>query len=143
MKLSVSNEKGNSVTLEMGSYGIGVSRLPAAIIEVNHDDAGIIWPDSVSPFQVGLINLDPSDKKTNEASDSFYTKLRENNIDVLYDNSEERPGVKFANMDLIGLPWQITVGKKALSNNNIDLKRRSDGKRQEMSLDSALDLISK
>ncbi|MEC7835201.1 MAG: His/Gly/Thr/Pro-type tRNA ligase C-terminal domain-containing protein, partial [Pseudomonadota bacterium] len=82
-------------------------------------------------------------KKTNEASDSFYTKLRENNIDVLYDNSEERPGVKFANMDLIGLPWQLTVGKKALSNNNIDLKRRSDGKRQEMSLDSALDLISK
>ena len=143
MKLSVSNEKGNSVTLEMGSYGIGVSRLPAAIIEVNHDDAGIIWPDSVAPFQVGLINLDPSDKKTNEASDSFYTKLRENNIDVLYDNSEERPGVKFANMDLIGLPWQLTVGKKALSNNNIDLKRRSDGKRQEMSLDSALDLISK
>ena len=84
MKLSVSNEKGNSVTLEMGSYGIGVSRLPAAIIEVNHDDAGIIWPDSVSPFQVGLINLDPSDKKTNEASDSFYTKLRENNITKIW-----------------------------------------------------------
>jgi len=143
LKCSVDLQDGKKVNVKMGSYGIGVSRLPAAIIEVNHDDAGIIWPDSVSPFQVGLINLDPSDKKTNEASDSFYTKLRENNIDVLYDNSEERPGVKFANMDLIGLPWQITVGKKTLSNNNIDLKRRSDGKRQEMSLDSALDLISK
>jgi len=143
MKLFVSSDKGSSVTVEMGSYGIGVSRLPASIIEVNHDDAGILWPDSVAPFRVGLINLDPSDKKTNQASDSFYTKLRENDIEVLYDDSDQRPGVKFANMDLIGLPWQLTVGKKTLLNNNVDLKKRSNGKRQELSLDSALDLISK
>ena len=143
MKLVVDSNKGSPVTVEMGSYGIGVSRLPAAIIEVNHDDAGIVWPENVSPFQIGLINLDPSDKKVTKMADSIYGKLQEGKIEVLYDDSEQRAGVKFANMDLIGLPWQLIVGKKTLSNNNVELKRRSESQKQELSLDSALDVISK
>ena len=100
----VAGPNGEEVPLEMGSYGIGVSRLVGALIEANHDDAGIIWPDSVAPFRLGLINLRAADAKCREAADGLYAKLRSAGVEVLYDDRDETPGAKFAAMDLIGLP---------------------------------------
>ena len=126
------------VTVEMGSYGIGVSRLVAAIIEASHDDAGIIWPDSVAPFSVGLVNLKMGDAATDKASEELYATLKLAGVDVLYHDRDERPGAKFADMDLIGLPWQLIVGPRGLANGNVELKRRATGERSELSLESAL-----
>ena len=120
-----------SVALEMGSYGIGVSRLVGALIEANHDDAGIIWPESVAPFRVGLINLRPADKRCREAADELYGKLRAAGIEVLYDDRDESPGAKFATMDLIGLPEQLVIGPRGLAAGTIELKDRRTGERRE------------
>ena len=136
MGATVTGPNGETITVEMGSYGIGVSRLVGAIIEANHDDAGIIWPESVAPFQVGLINLKVGDKACDDACMEIYTTLLEHNVDVLYDDRSESPGVKFADMDLIGLPWQIVVGPRGLKSGTVEIKRRRGGTRQEMSLDS-------
>ncbi len=100
----VAGPDGEPVALEMGSYGIGVSRLVGALIEANHDDAGIIWPESVAPFQVGLINLRAGDARCRDAADELYGKLLNAGVEVLYDDRDESPGAKFAAMDLIGLP---------------------------------------
>jgi prolyl-tRNA synthetase len=127
---------GNPVAVEMGSYGIGVSRLVGAIIEASHDDAGIIWPEPVAPFRVGLINLKPGDAKCDEACLKLYGAL---GGDVLYDDRDERAGVKFAEMDLIGLPWQVVVGPKGIAGGTVEVKRRgAAGGREEMPLDAAL-----
>jgi prolyl-tRNA synthetase len=125
------------VALEMGSYGIGVSRLVGALIEANHDDAGIIWPESVAPFRLGLINLRAADAKCREAADDLYTKLRNAGIDVLYDDRDESPGAKFAAMDLIGLPDQLILGPRGLAAGNIEHKNRRTGARQDLPLDTA------
>jgi prolyl-tRNA synthetase len=134
----VAGPDGNPVTLEMGSYGIGVSRLVAAVIEASHDDAGIIWPESVAPFKVGLINLKSGDAACDGVCTDLYEDLRTAGIEVLYDDREERPGVKFADMDLIGLPWQLVVGPRGLKAGTVELKNRATGERQEVSQDSAL-----
>ncbi len=107
MGATVSGPQGETVLLEMGSYGIGVSRLVAAVIEASHDEAGIVWPESVAPFAVGLINLKPGDVACDSVSKRAYTTLRQQGIEVLYDDRNERPGVKFSDMDLIGMPTQI------------------------------------
>jgi len=113
-----------------------VSRLVGAIIEASHDDAGIIWPEPVAPFRVGLINLKPGDAKCDEACATLYRALAD---DVLYDDRDERAGVKFAEMDLIGLPWQVVVGPKGIAGGTVELKRRgAAGGREEMTLDAAL-----
>ena len=117
------------VTVQMGSYGIGVSRLAGAIIEACHDDAGIIWPRSVAPFEVGLINLKVGDADTDKACEDIYAKPREAGLDVLYDDRDERAGAKFATMDLIGLPFQLIVGPKGLESGEIELKERANGAR--------------
>ena len=122
----------------MGSYGIGVSRLMGAIIEASHDDKGIIWPDSVAPFQVGLINMRVDDGGVTSAADEIYGRLRDAGVDTLYDDRDERGGAKFATMDLIGLPWQLIVGPKGLERGIVELKRRSGGEREELSIESAL-----
>jgi prolyl-tRNA synthetase len=126
------------VAVQMGSYGIGVSRLVGAIIEASHDDAGIIWPDSVAPFHVGLVNLKVTDAAAAKFCDEIYARLQRAKIDVLYDDRDERAGAKFATMDLIGLPWQLVVGPRGLASGTVELKRRATGEKQELSLDSAL-----
>jgi prolyl-tRNA synthetase len=119
-----------------------VSRLVGGIIEASHDEAGIIWPDSVAPFHVGLINLKVGDAACAKACDEIDAKLRGAGTEVLYDDRDERPGAKFAEMDLIGLPWQLIVGPRGLAAGTVELKRRATGERQELSLDSALARIA-
>jgi len=138
----VTGPDGEEITVEMGSYGIGVSRLVAAIIEASHDENGIIWPESVTPFQVGLINLKAGDADCDKASDDTYKTLKDKGIDVLYDDREIRAGGKFADMDLIGLPWQLVIGPRGLKNGVVELKNRKSGEREELSLDSALSKLT-
>jgi prolyl-tRNA synthetase len=132
----VAGPDGEMVPLQMGSYGIGVSRLVGALIEANHDDAGIIWPESVAPFRLGLINLRPADDKCRAAADDLYAKLRGAGIEVLYDDRDESPGAKFAAMDLIGLPDQLIIGPRGLAAGNVEWKHRRTGARQDLPLDS-------
>jgi prolyl-tRNA synthetase len=134
----VAGPNGEEVPLEMGSYGIGVSRLVGALIEANHDDAGIIWPDSVAPFRLGLINLRAADAKCREAADDLYAKLRRAGVEVLYDDRDESPGAKFAAMDLIGLPDQLIIGPRGLAAGTIECKNRRSGTRQDLSIEAAL-----
>jgi prolyl-tRNA synthetase len=134
----VAGPNGEEVPLEMGSYGIGVSRLVGALIEANHDDAGIIWPVSVAPFRLGLINLRAADVKCREAADDLYAKLRGAGIEVLYDDRDESPGAKFAAMDLIGLPDQLIIGPRGLAAGTIECKNRRSGARQDFALDAAV-----
>jgi prolyl-tRNA synthetase len=130
------------VTPYMGSYGIGVSRLVGAIIEACHDDDGIIWPDTVAPYRIGLINLKVGDADTDTVCADLYKNFEEIGLTTLYDDRDERAGVKFSNMDLIGLPWQLIVGPKGLKGGTVELKRRATGERQELSLESVLSKLT-
>lgn len=141
MEAVVQNEKSEIVTLEMGSYGIGVSRVVAGIIEASHDDAGIIWPEPVAPFAVGLINLKAGDTATDTTANRIYAALQSQMIEVLYDDRDERAGVKFADMDLLGLPWQVIVGPKGAAAGTVEIKNRRSGERQELSVDAALTML--
>jgi prolyl-tRNA synthetase len=134
----VQGPTGEQITLQSGSYGIGVSRLPAAIIEASHDAAGIIWPLQVAPFQVGLINLKVGDAAVDAACNDLYAKLEKAGIDVLYDDTDERAGGKFATMDLIGLPYQLTVGPKGLKDGMVELKARAGGAKETLTPEAAL-----
>ena len=134
----VDTPDGTSTAVHGGSYGIGISRLVGAIIEASHDDDGIIWPDVVAPFAVGLINLKPGDAACTKACDGLYGRLTSANIEVLYDDTDERAGAKFATMDLIGLPWQLTVGPRGLKQGVVELKRRAGAEREELSAEAAL-----
>jgi len=138
MGMSVQGPDGVPVTPQMGSYGIGVSRLMGAIIEASHDDGGIIWPDAVAPYAVGLINMRVDDARCTGAADDLYAKLQAAGIETLYDDRDERGGAKFATMDLIGLPWQIVIGPKGLEKGVVELKRRAIGEKVELSVDDAL-----
>ncbi len=129
---------GESITLEMGSYGIGVSRLVGAIIEASHDDAGIIWPMSVAPFHVGLINLKVDDAACAQAANDLQAKLEAAGLTVLHDDRDERAGAKFATMDLIGLPWQVTVGPRGVKAGVVEVKQRATGAKEELSVDAAI-----
>ena len=142
MGAKVTGPDGDEIAVEMGSYGIGVSRLVGAIIEAYHDDAGIVWPDSVAPFAVGLINLRTGDADCDLVCEDLYSKMRQSGIEVLYDDREERAGAKFANMDLIGLPWQLVVGPRGVKAGTVELKRRADGERDEISAEDALARIA-
>jgi prolyl-tRNA synthetase len=138
MNAAVAGPDGQPVLAEMGSYGIGVSRLVAAIIEASHDDNGIIWPDAVAPFDVGLINLKSGDAACDAACLELYGKLQAAGKAVLYDDRDERPGPKFADMDLIGVPWHLVVGPRGLKSGVVELKRRATGERIELSAEAAL-----
>jgi prolyl-tRNA synthetase len=138
MGLRVSGTDGQMVTPMMGSYGIGVSRLVAAIIEASHDEAGIVWPDSVAPWAVGLVTMRQDDDATVAAAEDLYSKLKDAGVEVLYDDRDERGGVKLGSMDLIGLPWQLIVGPRGIAAGTVELKRRSTGEREELSVESAL-----
>jgi prolyl-tRNA synthetase len=136
--LKVSGRDGTPVTPMMGSYGVGVSRLVGAIIEASHDDAGIVWPEAVAPWRVGIVTMRGDDEQSVCAADELYSKLRAAQVETLYDDRDERGGVKFGSMDLIGLPWQVVVGPRGIASGTVELKRRSTGEREELSLESAL-----
>src|SRR5215469_3399497 len=142
MGAMVSLADGSEVALEMGSYGIGVSRLVGALIEANHDEAGIVWPESVAPFRVGLINLRAADARCRQAADGLYGKLLKAGVEVLYDDRDESPGAKFATMDLIGLPAQIVIGPRSLSAGTVEVKDRRTGRRQDAPIDAALNQLA-
>ncbi|MEB3702788.1 Proline--tRNA ligase [Candidatus Bealeia paramacronuclearis] len=134
---------GKQIPVEMGSYGIGVSRLVGALIEANHDEKGIIWPESVAPFKVGILNLNIKDEATNKAAEDLYHKLLNQDVEVLYDDRDQAPGAKFADMDLIGLPWQIIVGPRGVAQGRCEVKNRKTDERFDLSYDDAIQKIRK
>ena len=142
MKALVTGPDGVERPVHMGSYGIGPSRLVAAIIEACHDDAGIQWPEPVAPFRAIVLNLKQGDVATDAASEYLYRSLNARGLDVLYHDLDERPGSKFATADLIGVPWQILVGPKGLAAGKIELKRRADGAREQLAPDAAIDRLA-
>jgi prolyl-tRNA synthetase len=141
MGARVQGPDGELVAVQMGSYGVGVSRLVGAIIEASHDDAGIIWPKSVAPFDVGLINVKVGDAGTDAACEDIYAQLEAAGLSVLYDDRDDRAGAKFAAMDLTGLPWQIIVGPKGLASGEVELKERATGARHSLTFESALNRL--
>jgi prolyl-tRNA synthetase len=142
MGAEVLGPDGTKVAVEMGSYGIGVSRLVAAIIEASHDEAGIIWPESVAPFKVGLMNLRADDEACTKACDDLYARLQSAGITVLYDDRDERPGAKFATMDLIGLPWQLAIGPRGVKAGVVEVKNRRTGAREELTAEAVLNKLT-
>ncbi len=138
MGCTVLGPDGKEITLQSGSYGIGVSRLVAAIIEASHDDAGIVWPQPVAPFDLGLVNLRQGDAATDAASEKLYEELTNAGLDVLYDDRNDRAGEKFARMDLIGLPWQVVVGPRGIKAGTVEIKNRATGERTEVPLDGVV-----
>ena len=139
--LDVQAPSGEPVTIQSGSYGIGVSRLVAAVIEASHDKNGIIWPLPVAPFGLGLVNLKSGDAATDAAAGDLYSKLESAGVEVLYDDTDERAGAKFATMDLIGLPWQLIVGPKGIKSGIVEVKERRSGQREELPLEAALNKL--
>ena len=141
MKALVTGPDGKDAPVHMGSYGVGVSRLVAGIIEASHDDAGIIWPASVAPFGAAVLNLRVGDAGCDAVCEQAYKALSDAGLDPLYDDRDDRPGAKFAATDLVGIPWQLIVGPKAVAEGVVELKNRSTGERQTLPLDAALKAI--
>ncbi|MBZ4690353.1 MAG: prolyl-tRNA synthetase [Cereibacter sp.] len=141
MGATVVTPDGSRVPVHMGSHGIGVSRLLGAIIEASHDDKGIIWPEGVTPFGVGIVNLKQGDSSTDLACEGLYRDLKAKGLDPLYDDRDERAGAKFATMDLIGLPWRITVGPRGIANGKVELTSRRTGVSEEMSAGDAIERL--
>ncbi|MDT0682603.1 proline--tRNA ligase [Roseicyclus sp. F158] len=137
----VTNEDGERVPVHMGSHGIGVSRLVGAIIEASHDDKGIIWPEGVTPYRAGIVNLRQGDAEADAACEQLYAALGDAGLDPLYDDRDERAGAKFATMDLIGLPWRITVGPRGLAKGVVELTSRRTGESEEMSIEAAVERL--
>ncbi|MAQ37918.1 MULTISPECIES: proline--tRNA ligase [Thioclava] len=138
---SVQTPDGSKVPVHMGSHGIGVSRLVGALIEANHDEKGIIWPEGVTPFHVGIVNLKQGDVSCDSACEALYRAFLDHGLDPLYDDREERAGAKFATMDLIGLPWRITVGPRGIAANKVELTCRRTGESEEMPAEEAVEKI--
>ncbi|NBJ12439.1 proline--tRNA ligase [Microvirga arsenatis] len=142
MGARVMGPDGQERPVHMGSYGIGPSRLIAAIIEASHDENGIIWPEAVAPFDVAILNLKAGDAGTDAACQKLYQELSAAGRDVLYDDRDERPGAKFATADLIGVPWQVLIGPKGLAEGKVELKRRATGEREMLSLEDVAARLS-
>jgi prolyl-tRNA synthetase len=142
MGARVMGPDGQERDVHMGSYGIGPSRLIAAIIEASHDENGIIWPEAVAPFDVAILNLKAGDAGTDGACERLYAELNAAGRDVLYDDRDERPGGKFATADLIGVPWQVLIGPKGLAEGKVELKRRATGEREHLSLEDVVARLS-
>jgi len=128
--------------VHMGSHGIGVSRLAGAIIEASHDERGIIWPEGVTPFHAGIVNLKQGDAEADAACEAIYKSLQALGLEPLYDDRDERAGGKFATMDLIGLPWRITVGPRGLKNGVVELTSRRAGESEELPPEDAVQRIA-
>lgn len=138
MGVKIQGKDGKPTVPHMGSYGIGISRLVGAIIEASHDDDGIIWPESVAPYKVGLINIRQKDEACSKLCEEIYAKLPS----CLYDDRDAGAGQKFANMDLIGLPWQLAIGPRGVEAGTVELKNRATGEKEELSLEAALSKLS-
>lgn len=138
MGASVTGEDGKNTDVHMGSYGIGLTRIVPALIEAGHDENGIVWPKSVSPYDIGLINLKSGDADCDAAADKFYTELQAAGMDVLYDDRSMGAGGKFASMDLIGLPVQLTVGPRGLKSGEAEIKIRKTGEKRSVPLADAV-----
>ncbi len=143
MDAKVVGPDGKPVYPEMGSYGMGVSRLVGAIIEASHDEKGIIWPESVAPFQVIILDLAKKDTATSSIADQLHTSLHNAKVDVLYDDRNERPGVKFSSAELIGIPYQVIIGKRSVETGLVELKCRKTGVITELTLDQVIDRFTK
>ncbi|MBW0002166.1 MAG: proline--tRNA ligase [Hyphomicrobiales bacterium] len=141
MKAVVAGPDGTERPVHMGSYGIGPSRLVAAVIEASHDEAGIIWPEAVAPFDASILNLRPGDSACDVACEEIERALVAKGKEPLVDDTEERPGAKFATADLIGLPWQVIVGPKGLGQGQVEMKRRATGERSSVSMEDALRML--
>ena len=141
MEANVITADGERVPVHMGSHGIGVSRLLGAIIEASHDDKGIIWPEGVTPFSAGIVNLKQGDDAADAACEALEKGLLAKGLEPLYDDRDERAGAKFATMDLIGLPWRITIGPRGLAKGVVELACRRTGETEEMSPESAIDRL--
>ena len=141
MKAQVQGPDGKNTNIHMGSYGVGVSRLVGGIIEASHDDNGIVWPKSVTPFGAGIINLKVGDEAADAACEDLYAKLSAAGIDPLYDDKNDRGGQKFARMDLIGLPYQLVIGPRGLKEGVVEVKTRATGEKQNMTPDAAVNFI--
>lgn len=142
MGATVMGPDGVEKPVHMGSYGIGPSRLVGGIIEASHDENGIVWPASVAPFDIGLINMKPGDEATDAVCEQLYSSLINAQKDVLYDDTDTRAGAKFATMDLIGLPVQIIVGPRGLKDGVIEVKNRATGERETMTIDAAINKLT-
>ena len=142
MGATVTTADGETVPLESGSYGIGVSRLVGGIIEASHDENGIIWPESCAPFEVALINLKQGDDATDTACEDLYKRLGATGLDVLYDDRDERAGGKFATVDLIGAPWKVVVGPRGLKDGTVELVSRRTGEAENLTPDAAVNRLS-
>ncbi|WP_113156262.1 proline--tRNA ligase [Nitratireductor sp. OM-1] len=142
MNATVTGPDGKEHCVSMGSYGIGPSRLLAAIIEASHDENGIIWPESVAPFDVGLINMKAGDEACDRVCEELYEKLQAAGKDVLYDDTDQRAGGKFATADLIGLPWQVIVGPRGVASGEVEIKNRATGERESLTLDAVVNRLS-
>ena len=138
MKALVAGPDGVEQPIHGGSYGVGVSRLVGAIIEACHDEAGIKWPEAVAPFTVAILNLKQGAADTDAACERLYRELSAKGVDVLYDDTDQRAGAKFATADLIGIPWQVMIGPKGLAEGKVEIKRRGDGARETLGLDEAV-----
>jgi prolyl-tRNA synthetase len=141
MGATVQGPDGKPVPVHMGSHGIGVSRLVGAIIEASHDDKGIVWPEGVTPFHCGIVNLKQGDAEADAACEALYASLRAAGLDPLYDDRDERAGGKFATMDLIGLPWRVTVGPRGLKNGVVELTSRKSGVSAELPIEQAVEKL--
>jgi prolyl-tRNA synthetase len=133
--------EGRERPIEMGCYGIGISRLVAAAIEQNHDDNGIIWPFAIAPFHILLLPINYKEPKLRDAAEELYRDLQKQQVEVLLDDRDERPGVKFKDADLIGIPLRITIGAKGLDKGIVELRRRRDGKTEEIPFTDAVKQI--
>jgi len=138
----VQTKNGEKVAVEMGSYGIGISRLVGAIIEAFHDDKGIVWPEQVAPFFASIINVNMKEKKCSDVSEKIYRNFENNNLDILYDNRDIGVGAKFSDNDLIGIPYKIIVGPRDIKNNQVEIEYRHTGKKQKLSPDESFNFIT-
>jgi len=142
MGATVLDEHGKSAVLEMGCYGIGVSRIVAAAIEQNHDDRGIIWPEAIAPFEVAVVTLNGhKSPAVQEAGEKLYAQLTEAGFDVLLDDRNERPGVKFADLELMGLPHRVVVSDRGLGAGTLEYKGRQDADKQDVPVDDILTFL--
>jgi len=142
MKATVLNEGGKSTVMEMGCYGIGVSRVVAAAIEQNYDDAGIIWPDAIAPFEVAIIPMNMhKSHRVAELAERFYSELKAAGVDVLFDDRKERPGVMFADMELIGIPYAIVIGERGIDSGIVEYKERRGSEKREVAIGEVVSII--
>jgi prolyl-tRNA synthetase len=138
MGLKVSGQDVRPVNPMMGSYGVGVSRLVGAIIEASHDDKGIVWPEAVAPWTVGLVTMRADDPASVDVAEDLYKRLTTAGVETLYDDRDERGGVKLGSMDLIGLPWQLIIGARGLASGVVELKNRRTGEKLELAPDAVV-----